>query len=138
MDTEEVPRNSLCAVVIGITARSSSLVVVELPAVFRTPMIVKGMLPISTVSPTGENKPSSSAVVWPRTTTLAFSFISCWVKNEPSAIERPRTDSHAGVDPLTLVVQFSLPATKLVSLVTCGATAAMSGQSILLARSTEF
>ena len=52
-----------------------------------------------TVSPTGENRPSSSAVVWPSTTTLASALMSLWVKNEPSAMDRPRTASHEVVEP---------------------------------------
>ena len=117
---------------------SSSLVDDELPAELSTPATVKGMLPMLTVWPTGENRPSSSAVVWPSTTTLASVDMSFWVKNEPSAMERPRTESHEVVEPYTLVVQFSLPATRDASWVTWGATALISGQSTLSARATEF
>ena len=99
VETDDEPSSSFCAVVIGTIAMSSSLVEDELPALLSTPMTVKGMLPRSTVWPTGEKSPSSSAVVWPRTITLASSVISAWVKNEPSAMDRPRTESHAGVEP---------------------------------------
>ena len=48
---------------------------------------------------------SSDAVVAPSTTTAAWSLTSWLSMKRPSAMERPRTVSHVGVVPCTVVVQ---------------------------------
>src|SRR5271165_3659516 len=111
----EPPERRDVTVVSGTTAWSSGLATVEElddePTVLRTPTTAMGWPAMSTVWPTGSRKPNSSwAVVAPRTTTEARVARSWETRNRPSVIDRPRTVSHEGSEPTTVVVQFVVPA----------------------------
>ena len=135
-----VPPNSRAAAVVsGTTAWSSgSATVDELdddPTLLSTPITDIGTPATSTVWPTGSRKPKSSwAVVAPRTTTGALVDRSWATMNRPSVIDRPRTVSHDGSVPTTVVVQLVVPATRLSLSESAGATEWMSGATTLEVR----
>src|SRR5579875_1283655 len=102
------PISRVDAVDRGTTAVSSSSLVDDdpEPTDASTPTTVNGMSFIVTVWPTGFCPLNSSeAVSDPRTTTAASVFTSFAVMNRPSLTVRLRTCSHAGVVPVTVVVQ---------------------------------
>src|SRR5580765_7224853 len=117
------------AVLIGTTAWSSRLVVESEPAEVSTPTTSYGTLLIVTLCPTGSSGPNNSdAVSEARTVTADAFFSSAAVRKRPEDSERPRTDSHCGSVPTTVVVQLVEPLSSSVLLLwMTGATAAMSG-----------
>src|SRR5664280_195096 len=126
------PNRSAEAVVKGTMAWSSGFEAVdevdEEPTVLSTPMTDIGCPAMLTVWPTGSRNPNSSwAVVAPSTATSARVARSWAAMNLPSVIDRPRTVSHEGSVPTTVVVQLVVPAARLSDTVEAGATALTSG-----------
>src|SRR6185312_6135671 len=87
-----------------------------------------------TVWPTAELPPNSScAVSDPSTTTAAREEMSAASRNLPPERVRARTESQSGWLPTTEVVQFDEPAVNGSDVETVGATALMSGATVLSA-----
>src|SRR5450759_2982102 len=122
------PETRCWAVLSGMTAVSSLLVLPVEPLGASTPWTVKGVPAMVMVWPTTSVEPKSSwAVVAPRTTTEAAAAWLAAVRNVPADMVLARTDIQDGVVPTTEVVQLLDPATRDCELDVLGATAAMSG-----------
>src|SRR4051812_47917728 len=90
---------------------------------------------MTTVWPIPPGVPNnSSAVVWPRTATLAPAAFSPSVKNRPADRVRARTVAQSGVVATAMVVQVVVPAVRTWDDDRTGATLAMSGATLLSAR----
>ena len=125
------PVSTSWAAVIGTTARSSPFWKPWPPTVLRMPTTVNGTLPTVTESPT--ETPRSVAVVLPRTIFCAWSVTSEALKKAPASMLRALATSHAGVLPLTVVLQLEELLTIVSRAWTTGATAWMSGALALSA-----
>ena len=82
------------------------------PAEVSTPTTSNGTLLMVTLCPTGSNGPNNSVAVSEASTVTAAALdSSAAVMNRPDERVRSRTESHDGVVPTTVVVQFVEPLT---------------------------